>query len=101
MGAAAWAGLQKFSEPSTGIFTGHTHRHGGVPLTFGWVCGRGCVAVWVGFVCAYGRAWWTLAGVFSGGMLGLFLLGFLSRRASRPAALIAVGPREQVFWREA
>jgi len=35
-------------------------------------------------------AWWTLAGVFSGGMLGLFLLGFLSRRASRPAALIAV-----------
>ena len=35
-------------------------------------------------------AWWMLAGIFSGGMLGLFLLGFLSRRASRPAALIAV-----------
>jgi solute:Na+ symporter, SSS family len=34
--------------------------------------------------------WWTLAGVFGGGMLGLFLLGFLSRRAGRPAALLAV-----------
>lgn len=34
--------------------------------------------------------WWSLAGVFSGGMLGLFLLGFLSRRASRAPALIAV-----------
>jgi SSS family solute:Na+ symporter len=31
-----------------------------------------------------------LAGIFSGGMLGLFLLGFLSRRAGRPAALVAV-----------
>jgi solute:Na+ symporter, SSS family len=35
-------------------------------------------------------AWWTLAGIFSGGMLGLFLLGFLSRRASRPAAIVGV-----------
>jgi len=35
-------------------------------------------------------AWWMLAGVFSGGMLGLFLLGFLSPRAGRTAALIAV-----------
>lgn len=26
-------------------------------------------------------AWWKLAGIFSGGMLGLFLLGILSRRA--------------------
>ena len=34
--------------------------------------------------------WWMLAGVFGGGMLGLFLLGFLSRRAGPPAALAAV-----------
>jgi solute:Na+ symporter, SSS family len=27
-------------------------------------------------------AWWLLAGIFSGGMLGLFLLGRLSRRAT-------------------
>ena len=25
--------------------------------------------------------WWSLAGIFSGGMLGLFLLGILSQRA--------------------
>lgn len=32
-------------------------------------------------------AWWLLAGIFSGGMLGLFLLGFWSRRAGNRAAL--------------
>jgi SSS family solute:Na+ symporter len=35
-------------------------------------------------------AWWTLSGVFAGGVLGLFLLGFISRRADRPAAATAV-----------
>lgn len=35
-------------------------------------------------------AWWTLAGIFGGGMLGLFLLGFLSRRAGKPAGLAGV-----------
>ncbi|EAQ79660.1 sodium-dependent multivitamin transporter [Blastopirellula marina DSM 3645] len=35
-------------------------------------------------------AWWKLAGIFSGGMLGLFLLGFLSRRARNPSAILAV-----------
>lgn len=33
--------------------------------------------------------WWLMAGVFSGGMLGLFLLGMLSKTASRAAALPA------------
>ena len=38
-------------------------------------------------------AWWLLAGIFGGGTLGLFLLGFLSHRASGQAALagVAVG----------
>jgi SSS family solute:Na+ symporter len=38
-------------------------------------------------------AWWQLASIFSGGMLGLFLLGILSRRArSGHAALgVAIG----------
>ena len=38
-------------------------------------------------------AWWQLASIFSGGMLGLFLLGFLSRRArsSHAAAGVAIG----------
>jgi solute:Na+ symporter, SSS family len=35
-------------------------------------------------------AWWMLAGVFGGGMLGLFLLGFLSRRATNRAAVAGV-----------
>lgn len=30
--------------------------------------------------------WWNLAGIFSGGMLGLFLLGVVSRRASSTGA---------------
>jgi len=38
-------------------------------------------------------AWWNLQGIFTGGMLGLFLLGMISRRAKNPAAAIgtAVG----------
>ncbi len=35
-------------------------------------------------------AWWKLQGIFAGGMLGLFLLGIIARRASGGAALIAV-----------
>ena len=35
-------------------------------------------------------AWWTLASVFSGGMLGLFLLGYFVRNSSRVPAIIAV-----------
>lgn len=34
--------------------------------------------------------WWNLAGIFSGGMLGLFLLGMLSRRARSMQAGIAM-----------
>jgi SSS family solute:Na+ symporter len=35
-------------------------------------------------------AWWALASIFSGGILGLFLLGFTSRRAKSPQAAIGV-----------
>jgi SSS family solute:Na+ symporter len=35
-------------------------------------------------------AWWQLAGIFSGGMLGLFLLGMLSRRTRSLAALVGM-----------
>ncbi len=34
--------------------------------------------------------WWELASIFSGGMLGLFLLGLISRRAKNPAAVTGV-----------
>ncbi len=35
-------------------------------------------------------AWWMLAGIFGGGTLGLFLLGFISRRIPSRAALTGV-----------
>ncbi|NND98842.1 MAG: sodium:solute symporter, partial [Pirellulaceae bacterium] len=35
-------------------------------------------------------AWWKLQGIFAGGMLGLFLLGMVARRATGGAALVAV-----------
>jgi solute:Na+ symporter, SSS family len=35
-------------------------------------------------------AWWTLSGILGGGILGLFLLGMISRRAQNPAAVTGV-----------
>ncbi|HVR28983.1 MAG TPA: sodium:solute symporter, partial [Thermoanaerobaculia bacterium] len=35
-------------------------------------------------------AWWTLSGIFAGGLLGLFLLGMIARRADRPSAVAGV-----------
>ncbi|MDA7618481.1 sodium:solute symporter, partial [Verrucomicrobia bacterium] len=34
-------------------------------------------------------AWWKLQGIFTGGMLGLFLLGLISRRARNAHAVVA------------
>lgn len=34
--------------------------------------------------------WWDLAGIFSGGMLGLFLLGFFSKKVTNMPAIIGV-----------
>jgi solute:Na+ symporter, SSS family len=34
--------------------------------------------------------WWELSGIFAGGMLGLFLLGLISKKTKSPEALIAV-----------
>jgi SSS family solute:Na+ symporter len=35
-------------------------------------------------------AWWSLASIFSGGMLGLFLLGYISKKARNTEAVIGV-----------
>lgn len=35
-------------------------------------------------------AWWKLSGIFAGGMLGLFLLGLISRKAKNAAAVTGV-----------
>jgi SSS family solute:Na+ symporter len=34
--------------------------------------------------------WWILSGILGGGMLGLFLLGLISRKANNPIAAVAV-----------
>jgi SSS family solute:Na+ symporter len=34
--------------------------------------------------------WWTLSSILSGGIVGLFLLGMISRRAGNPAAILSV-----------
>lgn len=34
--------------------------------------------------------WWKLSGIFAGGMLGLFLLGLIVRKAGNPAAITGV-----------
>lgn len=44
-------------------------------------------------------AWWTLASIFSGGMLGLFLLGYFARRVQEINAAIGVAAGILViFW---
>lgn len=35
-------------------------------------------------------AWWNLQGIFTGGMLGLFILGLISRKARNPHAILSV-----------
>ena len=35
-------------------------------------------------------AWWKLASIFSGGMLGLFLLALVCKNVKRPRAVLAV-----------
>lgn len=35
-------------------------------------------------------AWWALASIFSGGMLGLFLLGFIVKKSGKTGAIIGV-----------
>ncbi len=58
-------------------------------LLFG-VAGTAAACLMIGAKSAL-DLWWALAGIFSGGMLGLFLLGILSRRANGTAALAGVG----------
>ncbi len=51
--------------------------------------GTGVALAMIGVKAAL-DAWWTLSGIFAGGMLGLFLLGLISKRAGNPAAITAV-----------
>jgi SSS family solute:Na+ symporter len=58
--------------------------------TLGWgVAGTGVGLAMIGVERAL-DAWWDLAGLFSGGVLGLFALSLLSRRAGAAAGAVAV-----------
>jgi SSS family solute:Na+ symporter len=58
--------------------------------TLGWGLLSACVALALISAGTALDAWWQLAGMFSGGVLGLFLLGQISRRANNAAAAIGV-----------
>jgi SSS family solute:Na+ symporter len=53
------------------------------------ILGTGVALAMIGVRAAL-DAWWTMSGIFAGGMLGLFLLGLISKRAGNPAAVTAV-----------
>jgi len=42
--------------------------------------------------------WWELAGIFSGGVFGLFLVGFVSRASSRAAAMGVAAGISTILW---
>lgn len=52
--------------------------------------GTGIALILVRFTESALDIWWTLAGIFSGGMLGLFLLGIITRRADNAVAAVSV-----------
>ncbi len=53
------------------------------------ILGTGIALALIGTTSAL-DTWWHLSGIFSGGMLGLFLLGQISHRAKNPAAVTGV-----------
>ncbi|MFA5516902.1 MAG: sodium:solute symporter [Desulfuromonadales bacterium] len=59
--------------------------------TIAWgILGTGLALLLVRLTQGALDAWWTLSGIFGGGMTGLFLLGIISRRARNPAAIAGV-----------
>jgi len=67
--------------------------------TIVWGCLGTGVAIAMISVQSALDAWWQLSGIFSGGMLGLFLLGYFSRRARNvPAAVGAVIGILVIVW---
>lgn len=58
-----------------------------------------CIAIAMISVKSALDAWWMLASIFSGGMLGLFLLAYFSRKATKTNAIIGVVAGVLViFW---
>ncbi len=57
--------------------------------TLVWGCAGTATALAMIRVKSALDAWWNLSGIFSGGMLGIFLLGLISTRARNPSAILA------------
>ena len=66
----------------------------GMMVLYGTTLALGLAAIGIGLamisVESVLDAWWKLASIFSGGMLGLFLLGYVSRRTRNAEAVAAV-----------
>ncbi len=63
------------------------------------LCAMGIALAMTTFVRSALDTSWILTGIFSGGMLGLFLLGFLSRRPDSRCAAVGVAAGVMViFW---
>jgi len=58
-------------------------------LGFGFVGTGAALAIYLFSAKSILDLWWDLEGIFAGGMLGLFLLGLISRRTQNPQAIIA------------
>jgi len=78
---------RRFFRPDAGERESMRVLHG-ASLVWG-ALGTGVALAMIGVKAAL-DTWWTLSGIFAGGMLGLFLLGLISRRAGNPAAVTAV-----------
>ena len=61
---------------------------------YGATLGCGILGTLVGISMIWAQGildtWWTIQGIFAGGMLGLFLLGMVSRRATNAGAVVGV-----------
>ena len=61
----------------------------GSTLGFGLVGTGAALAIYLFSAKSILDLWWDLEGIFAGGMLGLFLLGMISKRAQNPQAIVA------------
>ncbi len=88
---------QRFVRPNPTTRQSMTVLYGS---TLGWgVLGTGTALAMIRLAGGILDAWWVMAGIFSGGMLGLFLLGMVCRRATGAAGAtgVAVGC-VVIFW---
>ena len=85
--SAATIILKDYYEP---LMRGHKDHHIGVLRIASILVGAlgMLVAIMMLKVDSIIDAWWTLSSIFSGGMLGLFLLSYMTRHVSKTAAIV-------------